>query len=643
MKRQVIFTVLLGLSCSTSTVSGRREVGNLIIEGIPDSSPEIAERILQYQNTRACNLYGWSPDGKGIFISTKFGETNQVHFVEKPGGARRQITFFRESVNEVAVCPQNMTNYFLFTKDTGGNERYQIYLFDLNTGKHKLLSDGKSRNTDILWSRKGNKFAYSSTRRNGKDSDIYIATVDDYANPKLVVKEEGAWYPVSWSSDDKKLIVAKYVSRNDSYFYILDLESGALVQVNPSQSPIGYGQAVWGPQDKSIYFTSNEKYEFLQLKVYDVTSKSWTATHLYNWNVEELVVSKLASHSGEYLAYTTNEDGISRLYVESMDGKKVSLPEIPLGYVYSLSFGPDGSNLGFCINTPQFPGDVYSININNGQLTRWTYSETGGLPSGTFIPPQIIRFKTFDEKMIPAFLYKPRVIKQKYPVLIHVHGGPEMQSLAVFSPLFQFLLNEMGVAVIDPNVRGSSGYGKNCLKLDDGYLREDSVKDVGALIDWIKEQPDLDAEKIAILGGSYGGYMVLASMFHYNDKLRAGIDVVGISNFVTFLENTSEYRRDLRRVEYGDERDPKMREFLNKISPTSNAHKIKRPMFIVHGLNDPRVPASEAEQIVSAVRKNGVDVWYLLAKDEGHGFARKSNRDFMYSAIALFLREHLVK
>jgi dipeptidyl aminopeptidase/acylaminoacyl peptidase len=227
-------------------------------------------------------------------------------------------------------------------------------------------------------------------------------------------------------------------------------------------------------------------------------------------------------------------------------------------------------------------------------------------------------------------------------VLIYIHGGPESQFRPGFSPVFQYYLNELGLAVIAPNVRGSTGYGKNFLKLDNGYKREDSVKDIGKLLDWIKQQPELDSSRVAVIGGSYGGYMVLASMAHFNNRLRCGIDVVGISNFVTFLENTKSYRRNLRRVEYGDERDPRMRRHLERISPTANAHKIAKPILIIQGQNDPRVPASEAEQMLHAIRRNGGEAWYMLAKDEGHGFRKKSNREFYDKTVILFLQKHLL-
>lgn len=248
-------------------------------------------------------------------------------------------------------------------------------------------------------------------------------------------------------------------------------------------------------------------------------------------------------------------------------------------------------------------------------------------------------------KPFQLFFYLPKTNPHKngkFPVVIRIHGGPESQSRPTFEPLFQFLMNEMGVAVLDPNVRGSSGYGKTYLLKDNEYKREDSVKDIGKLIEWVIQQPNLDKDRIAVLGGSYGGYMVLASLIHFGDKLRCGIEMVGISNFVTFLESTQDYRRDQRRTEYGDERDPKMREFLISISPLTNAHKINKPLYVAQGMNDPRVPLSEANQIVAAARQNKVDVWYVIAKDEGHGFAKKGNRDFYLNSLLHFMELHLL-
>ena len=296
--------------------------------------------------------------------------------------------------------------------------------------------------------------------------------------------------------------------------------------------------------------------------------------------------------------------------------------------------------LGFTLMGPGRTGDAHTYDVRTGKLTRWTESEVGGLNAARFIEPSLIRFETFDGRKIPAFYYRPKG-PGPFPVLVKIHGGPEAQARPYFDSFAQYLAVESGIAVLVPNVRGSDGYGKSYLLLDNGFKREDSVKDIGKLLDWIKTQKELDADRVGVFGGSYGGYMVLSSLVHYADRLRAGVDAVGISNFVTFLQNTKDYRRDLRRAEYGDERDAKMKAFLTKISPATNADKIKSALFVAHGANDPRVPLSETDQIVEAVKKQGQDVWYLVFKNEGHGFRKKENRDLFYLLTVLFFEKHL--
>jgi len=508
-----------------------------------------------------------------------------------------------------------------------------------------MLTDGKSRNGGVSWNNKGDKYSYFSTKRNGTDWDIYVADKSNPENAEMVLSEGGAWGAVDWSPDDKSLLVGKYISANESYYYLLDVKSKSLTQINPSTEKIAYGGALFSKDGKGIFITSDQKSEFQRLRYYDLQTKKLTSlTDDINWDVESMTISD----DGKNLAFTVNEDGMSKLYLlDAKEMKYMKAPGIPVGQVYGLSFHPDGEKLAMVLNTPQSSGDVYVMNLSDYSLQRWTYSETGGLNTSKFAIPELIHYPTFDEvdekaRMIPSFIYKPKG-DGPHPVVIDIHGGPEGQAQPYFNPIVQYYVNEMGIAVIEPNVRGSSGYGKSYLLLDNGFKREESVKDIGKLLDWIEKQPYLDANRVAVTGGSYGGYMVLSSMFNYNDRIKCGVDIVGISNFVTFLENTQDYRRDLRRVEYGDERDPQMKEFLNNISPTTNAHKITKPLFVVQGLNDPRVPASEAEQIVEIVRKNDGQVWYLLAKDEGHGFRKKTNRDFYIWSEVLFLEEYLLK
>jgi dipeptidyl aminopeptidase/acylaminoacyl peptidase len=623
----------------------KKEIGNLVIEDIPDIPESLKDRLSQYQNTRSASLRSWSADGDFMIISTRFGETSQFHKLTKPGGARQQITFFNEPVGAGSMNPDNSHNGFLFTKDVGGGEFYQIFHFDLNNGSYRMLTDGKSRHGSPMWSNKGDRFVYYSTKRNQKDWDIVVATADKVDEGRIVLQEGGTWVATDWSPDDSKLLVLRYISANESYYHIVDVASGRLEQINPDAGKIAYGGAQWSKDGKAVFFTADIGSEFQHLFRYDLASKAIKdLTPALKWNVSGVEMAP----DGGVLLFTTNEDAMSKLYLMDLeDYAYAPVKNVPVGQVYNLSFHPNGKDVGMVINTPKTPGDVFVYNLDSKSFTRWTYSEVGGLNTDAFVTPELIRYPTFDKdgdkpREIPAFVYRPKT-KGPHPVLISIHGGPEAQYNPYFSSTLQYWVNELGIAVIAPNVRGSSGYGKAYLQLDNGFLRENSVKDIGALLDWIEEQPGLDKDRVGVIGGSYGGYMVLASMVHYNDRLACGIDIVGISNFVTFLKNTKDYRRDLRRVEYGDERDPEMNAFLEKISPNNNADKINKPLFVVQGLNDPRVPVGEAEQIVKAVRDNGGKVWYLLAKDEGHGFRKKKNRDYYNQAVVLFLQQHLVK
>lgn len=632
--RLLLSLTLVLLALPASAVE-RREQGSLVIEGVPPIPAALADRMLQYLNTRSASAWDWDPAGQGLLIFTRFGETTQVHRVKSPGGYREQLTFFAEPISGATVNPKNRT--FLFTKDTGGAEFYQVYLFDMASGRWTLQTDGKARFGSAVWSRAGDRFAYTGTPRNGTDWDLYVASPGQPG--RLVLKEGGLWDTLDWSPDDSKLLVTRYVSINESYLHVLDLATGKLTPIRPSSDKVSFGHAQFSGDGQGVWFTSDEGVEFRQLRYVDLASgRMDTLTADIPWDIEDLEISE----DGSKLAFSANEDGVERVYVlDAKTRRRQPVTGLPEGVADGMRFDPEARRLAVSLNGSMTPGDVFVVDLPSNAVTRWTFSEVGGLDTATFVEPALVHFPSFDGRSIPAFVYKPRGAGP-FPVVLNIHGGPEGQFQPYFSSLTQFMVNEMGVAVIAPNVRGSSGYGKTYLTLDNGFLREDSVKDIGGLLDWIATQKDLDAGRVAVMGGSYGGYMTLASMTHYNDRLKAGVDVVGISNFVTFLENTQDYRRDLRRVEYGDERDPKMREFLHRISPTTNAHKIRIPLFVVQGKNDPRVPLSEAEQMVAVVRGNGGDVWYLMATDEGHGFRKKANRDVYLQSVVLFLQRHLV-
>ncbi len=610
----------------------------VIAQGIPTIPDLVQARVEQYRNVRSAGFVDWLEGG--MLVATRFGETSQLHRVAFPGARREQMTFFKEPVNNGVVAPLN-SKKIMFTKDVGGSEAYQIFQFDLQTGQSEMISDGKSRYGSPRWSNKGDRFAFSSTQRNQKDYDVYLASHKDPSKFERVYTGAGYWSPGDWSPDDQHLLLYSYLSATRSQYLVLDLKTGKTEPLFPKlNAKAAFGSAFFAADGQGIYYTSDQSSEFKQVHFRDLKSgKMENLTPEIKWDVTEMELS----HDGRQLAFVTNEDGIGKLRVMDLKTRKyLALPEFPVGQVSSIYFSPDDQQLAMNLSTSRAPADVYTLKLESLKLERWTYSEVGGLDTSQFPEAKLVHFPSFDKLQIPAFYFHPNQVK-KAPVVIYIHGGPESQYRPGFSSRVQYWLNELGIAVIAPNVRGSRGYGKAYLNSDNGFKREDSVKDIGALLDWIKTQPQLDADRVAVYGGSYGGYMVLASLVHYSDRLKAGIDAVGISNFVTFLENTNPYRQDLRRVEYGDEREPKMREFLTRISPSNQANRIGKPLFVAQGLNDPRVPATEAEQIVKAVSAQGVPVWYMLAKDEGHGFAKKKNRDYYEYAMSLFWEKYLLK
>jgi dipeptidyl aminopeptidase/acylaminoacyl peptidase len=404
---------------------------------------------------------------------------------------------------------------------------------------------------------------------------------------------------------------------------------------------VAYFGGRFAPDGKSVFVVTDKDSEWRRLARVDVATGAhrFLTSHV-SWDVQSFDLSP----DGKTIAFETNEDGASVLRLaDAATGREKAAPKLPLGVLSGLEWHPDGSVLGFTLSSARSPADVYSWAPGTGTLERWTESETGGLNAATFVEPELVRWKSFDGRMISGFLYKPpATFAGKRPVVVEIHGGPESQVRPSFLGRTNFWLNELGVARLYPNVRGSAGYGKTFLKLDNGMRREDSVKDVGALLDWIGTRPDLDGARVMVTGGSYGGYMTLASATHFDDRLRCSLSVVGISNFVTFLERTEAYRRDLRRVEYGDERDAAMRGYLERTAPLNNVGKITKPIFVVQGQNDPRVPWTESEQMVAALKKDGRPVWYLLAKDEGHGFVKRKNQDFQLYATVAFVRRYLL-
>jgi dipeptidyl aminopeptidase/acylaminoacyl peptidase len=623
----------------------------VVLDGAPTPQIAVRETLLPYMNVRSVGVQDFTADGKSLYITTRFGNTSQLHRVDMAMGARHQLTFFDEPVRRVRAshAKSGGAPFVVFSRDQGGGEDFQIHRFDLDTRRVTLLTDGASRNSSFELSPDAGLMAFTSNARNGKDMDVWVMDPRDPASRRLLCEVKGDFAVLSWSRDGRRILLEENISINESYIHETTPATGRMTLLTPRQegAKSSYMGGQFTEDGHGIYTTTDRHGEFRELVRIELASGAHIRlTASIPWNIDEFEVAP----SGGRLAYTVNDGGVSKLHlIDTHSGKQLPVPSLPVGVIGGLRFDPSGARLAFGMSTGRHPSDAFVLDVKSRKLARWTQSEVGGLDTSRWVEPQLVEFPTFDKagdkpRMIPAFYFRPADKKpgEKHPVVIQIHGGPESQWRPSFNATAASWVQELGLAVIAPNVRGSDGYGKSYLLLDNGKLREDSVKDIGALLDWIKTRPELDASRVAVQGGSYGGYMVLASMFRFPDRLRAGVDAVGISRFVSFLENTKDYRRDLRRAEYGDERDPEMKKHLDDIAPLNHAGEIRAPLLCLQGANDPRVPASEAEQIVKALRANKIEAWYVLAKNEGHGFAKKDNQELVAAITYEFFEKFLV-
>jgi dipeptidyl aminopeptidase/acylaminoacyl peptidase len=611
----------------------------LVADGLPAIPEALATKTRPYMEFRTATFAGWHPTDKSMLIATRFANTAQLHRVAAPMMARKQISFEAEPVTGGSWAPRS-GDVLVVQKDVGGGEFFQIYT--LKGGVLTLLTDGKSRNNLNAWSDDGELIAYSSTRRNGTDSDLYVMNPRDPASNHLVAEVKGGgWAVAAFAPDKKSAIVGQYISVTKSNLWRLDLASGKLTAIGDHSKSIAYGDAAFAP-DGTLWVTSDEGSDFQRLGTIDIATGKFTPKAASeSWDVDTFDIAP----DGRFIAYVTNEAGMSK--VKLLDPKSGAVrvaSALPAGIVGGLDIA-DWGEIGITFTSARSAADAYSLNPETLAVTRWTESETGGLDVSKNVEPQLTEIKSYDGLRVSGFLYRPDPAKfpGKRPLIMNVHGGPEGQSRPGFQGRSNYLLNELGIAIFYPNVRGSTGYGKTFVSLDNGpFKREDSVKDMGAFIDALAKDGAIDSARIALTGGSYGGYMCYAAAVQYNAKLTSTNCVVAISNFVTFLENTQSYRRDLRRVEYGDERDPKQRAQLLKISPLTRVNEIVKPMMVVTGGNDPRVPASEADQIITAIRAKGGTAWHLLGQNEGHGFAKKENQDYQFWASLMFWEKTLL-
>ena len=616
-----------------ASVQAHREVGNLVLEGIPQTPEAVRESLRRYQNVRPATFAGWSTNG--VLVETRFGETSQVHEVRRPGGARNQLTFFDEPVAWVSVSPRG--DRFAFGQGSGGDEQHQGFLFDLQTHETVRYTEEGTRNGPAVWSRDGSRIAWFRSTPDDSNWDIFTAVVGSPEETrKRVLKGTGAMEPFSFSPRKRSLLVGRYTSIVESERFLLNLDSGELTEVDVGEKVAWVGGTLLDNR-RFIAIANPQGSEFKRLVLVDgLSGRLQVLDPDTKWDVEAFDVSP----NRRKVAYSVNAGGSSEIYLLDLRSRRVtSGPQIGMGVLSSIAFSPRGGKVGFGFSGSTAPGDAWSFAVRGPQVDRWTAGEVGGLDPEGFVEPTLIKVRS-GTISVPAFVYRPDGAGP-HPVVVDIHGGPEAQERPMFDATIQHWVNELGLAVVSPNVRGSSGYGRTYVRMDDGLNRMKSVEDIGRILDWVAGQPDLDSSRIVVHGGSYGGFMVLASMIAFGDRLAGGIDIVGISDFSSFLANTKGYRRDLRRAEYGDERDPDIKSFFRKISPLRRADEITKPLLVVQGQNDPRVPVSEAEQIVQAVRRAGGNAWYLLARDEGHGFERKSNLDALREAVAVFLQEVL--
>ena len=640
-----------------ATVDALQPSSNLFIQGIPPIPKTLVDSVAAYTEFRGHAFVDWHPSRREMLVSHRKldGQTVQLFRLAAPMGELEQLTDFADPVRNASYEPRQ-GRYLVFEKASGGNEANQVYRMDLPTKQVTLLTDPDERHDMQGWLHRTSALLVSSVpldktaAAGGRAEVTQTLRLMDPAQPgvsrKIAELPGTGWHVGAVSWDDRQVALTRFISATESQVWLLNLASGKSTQVLPAPGTTEKGVHLAGPftrDNTSLFIVSDRDGEFRELMIYRLAGKRLQSlTSEIPWDLGEVTIGEGA----KALAARVNVDGRDELRLfDAQSLKPAALPALPEGGVRGAQFHRKLPDLAFSLDSSKAPSQIYSLNPATGKIEQWTQAVApAGIDLSSLPAPQIVRWASFDQRSISGILHRPPArFTGKRPVMVLIHGGPEAQAKLGFVGRNNYFLNELGIALIEPNVRGSSGYGKTFLTLDNGRLREDSVRDIGSLFDWLSAQPDLDASRVLVSGGSYGGYMSLAVSARYAERIAGAIDVVGISNFVTFLNSTESYRRDLRRVEYGDERDPQMKEFLERISPTSHAQRITKPLFVVQGRNDPRVPYTEAEQIVAKARANNPFVWYLRGENEGHGFVRKENADFQFYATVMFIRATLLR
>ncbi|UUC43922.1 S9 family peptidase [Flavobacterium cerinum] len=610
---------------------------NLVTIGIPDTINANPNAVLKAYNSTIDFPAFIDWDNNGILLN---GGT-VIYKMNRPNGSITEKYKMNQGLGDY-LSPDH--NSFLFLEDTNGDERYQLFLHSIKTGINTVITEIGTRSTTPFWKPDSRQILYKSNARTDRETDLYLRNINPPYNDTLLIQnitDEAVIY--DWDVRTNRILFVKIISENNKELYRYDINTGELQQIN-SGKEIAHSNAMFLSDSDTILIVSDEGSEFQHLMLYNYkTGTSRKLTNEILWDIDAISMAS----KGHYLAFTVNENGYSALYRMNLtDFTYKRVATLPTGIIRNLKINRNGNAVAFNFYGSTFKRKVYTYDFEKDQLFQWTNKNGSKKTDFAFIQARSVSLPAYDPIInknysIPAFLYEPKT-SGKHPVYIDIHGGPEYQALPFFNKWHQFLVNELGIAVIVPNIRGSNGYGKSYMKSDDGLSRENAVKDIGILLDWIATQPQFDKERIALFGESYGGYMVLAALANFPDKIRCGIDVVGISDFVTYLEKTADYRKELRRVEFGDERIPEIRDFLLRISPVTNVNRMNSPLFIVQGYNDPRVHYQVSEQMVQSLQEKGKTVWYLGAKDEGHGFQKSENNNYQKNAEILFLTTFLL-
>lgn len=620
----------------------------LRVEGVPAVPASIDRSISRYNELRGQFLLGWHPERLEALVSRRGATTAQIFRITRPGEPPEQLTDFAEPIWN-ASFPRRAGNYFVFSHDEGGNERYRLHRFDLATRSSTPLSPPDKRTWAPTWSRHDSHLFYLAidvgqrTESSQLTTEIRVVDARAPATDRPVAQLPGVgWTLTDISPDGRTLALVEWISATESYLWVVDRRSGERRRVTPriDGEKVRYAAPSFDRSGRALVTSTDRGTEFRRLVAIDLRSGRLRTLAEHPWDVTWYVLSP----DGRKVAYVTNEDGFGVLHLmDTASGRRIRLPPVPPGSIGNAQWHANGRILGFSVSTATEALSIHAIDLASGRVSRWSAPDPARVALGAFVDAELVRWKSFDGRMIPGFVFRPRADRfpGPRPVLIELHGGPESQWRPGFIGSANYWLDELGVALIYPNVRGSTGYGKTYVSLDDGMKREDAVRDVEALLDWIAADPGLDAQRILLTGSSYGGYLTLATATRQPDRIACAASDVGIANFVSFLENTESWRRDLRRVEYGDERDPAMRAFLERISPLAHAGRMRKPLLISHGANDPRVPVAEALRFAEAVRGNGIPAWTIVGLDEGHGFARRENISFLFAATVLFARQCL--